>query len=108
VWAVLADFDAISRWAPNVEHSCLTTSIAEGVVATRRIQTGRSTVLETVTAWEPERHLAYSITGLPPVIRSVTNTWRLADLDATSGGASEVTLTSTIDAEPRPPQQVVA
>lgn len=104
LWEVLADFDTISRWAPNVDHSCLTTSTADGVGATRRIQTGRTTVLETVTDWEPERCLAYSITGLPPMIRSVTNTWRLADL----GGTTEVTLTSSIDAGPRPPQQVVA
>ena len=104
VWAVLADFDAISRWAPNVDHSCLTTSTADGVGVTRRIQTGRATVLETVTEWAPERVLAYSITGLPLVIRSVTNTWQLDD----RGAATEVTLTSTIDTGPRPPQKVVA
>lgn len=104
VWTVLADFEAISSWAPNVDHSCLTTTAAAGVDATRRIQTGRTTVLETVTEWEPERTLAYSITGLPPVIRSVTNTWRLSDL----GAATEVTLTTAIDAGPRPPQKVVA
>lgn len=104
VWAVLADFDAISRWAPNVDHSCLTTSTVDGVGATRRIQTGRATVLETVTEWEPERVLAYSITGLPPVARSVTNTWRLVS----GGAATAVTLTSTIDTGPRPPQKVVA
>lgn len=104
VWAALAAFDAISRWATNVDHSCLTTSNATGVGATRRIQTGRTTVLETVTEWEPERRLAYSITGLPPVIRSVTNTWQLED----HGASTEVTLTSTVDAGPRPPQQVVA
>lgn len=108
VWAELADFDGISRWAPNVDHSCLTTSTADGVGATRRIQTGRNTVLETVTDWEPELRLAYSVTGLPPVIRSVTNTWRLAGRDGTTGGTTEVTLTSSIDTGPRPPQQVVA
>lgn len=103
VWDVLADFGAISLWAPNVDHSCLTTSAAGGVGVTRRIQTGRTTVLETAIDWEPEQVLAYSITGLPPVIRSVTNTWRLVDL----GGTTEVTLTSTIDTGPRPPQKVV-
>lgn len=104
VWAVLADFEAISRWAPNVDHSCATTHVATDVGATRRIQTGRTTVLETVTEWEPERVLAYSISGLPPVIRSVTNTWRLTG----SGSVTEVTLTSSIDAGPRPPQKLVA
>ena len=104
VWLVLADFGAISRWAPNVDHSCLTTQATAGVGVVRRIQTGRNTVLETVTEWEPEHRLAYKITGLPSVIRSVTNTWRLDDLVTTTA----VTLTSTIDAGPRPPQQVVA
>ena len=104
IWAVLADFDGIARWAPNVDHSCLTTERAEGVGAVRRIQTGRNTLLEIVTQWEPERRLAYTISGLPPVIRSVTNTWKLDD----RGGSTTVTLTSSVDAGPRPPQQVVA
>ncbi len=61
-------------------------------------------MLETVTDWEPERRLAYSITGLPPVLRSMTNTWQLAD----HGASTELTLTSSIDTGPRPPQKVVA
>ncbi len=104
VWAALADFDAISGWAPNVDHSCLMNEAEEGVGATRRIQSRRVTVLETVIAWEPERRLAYSISGLPPVVRSVTNTWSLESRGATT----DVTLTSTIDAGPRPPQQLAA
>lgn len=104
VWAELADFHAISRWAPNVDHSCLTNSTTSGVGMTRRIQTGRTTVLETVIDWEPGCQLAYSIIGLPPVIRSVTNTWRLAQL----GDTTEVRVTSTIDAGSRPPQKLVA
>ncbi len=104
VWATLADFDAISQWAPNVDHSCSITHLASGVGATRRIQTGRTTVRETVTGWEPERMLSYEIVGLPPVIRSVTNTWRLED----RGERTEVTLTSQVDAGPRPPQQLIA
>jgi hypothetical protein len=61
-------------------------------------------VLETITTWEPGHRLSYSISGLPPVIRSVTNTWTLNDL----GETVDVTLTSTVDAGPRPPQQAVA
>lgn len=104
VWSVLADFGRIARWAPNVDHSCVTTQSAEGVGAVRRIQTGRNTVLETVTHWEPDRRLSYTISGLPSVIRSVTNTWQLDD----RGGSTDVTLTSSVDAGPRPPQQLVA
>ena len=80
------------------------TEQAEGVGAVRRIQTDGATVLETIESWEPDVELSYRITGLPPVIKNLTNTWQL---EATSGG-TRVTLTTHIDAGPRPPQQLVA
>jgi uncharacterized protein YndB with AHSA1/START domain len=104
VWAVLADFESISTWAANVDHSCLLTDQADDVGAVRRIQSGRVTVRETVMTWQPEQELSYSIAGLPPVVRSVTNTWTL---DGT-GERTEVTLTTEISPGPRPPQRVVA
>lgn len=104
VWASLGDFGGISRWAPNVDHSCLTTARHDGVHAVRRVQVGRNALLERVTEWEPNRRLTYEIDGLPPVVRSVTNTWELTE----SNGSTTVTLTSRVDAGPRPPQQLVA
>lgn len=104
VWAVLGDYEAISTWAPNVDHSCLMTEQTHGVGAVRRIQTGRTTLIETVTAWDPERTLTYTITGLPPVIRSVVTRWTVEIAD----NATLVTLASEIDAGHRPPQQLIA
>jgi carbon monoxide dehydrogenase subunit G len=104
VWEVLADFAAISSWAPNVDHSCLMSEQTEDVGTARRIQTGRTTLVETVTTWEPGATLAYSISGLPPVVRSVTNTWRIG----ASGNSTLVVLTTEIDTGPKPPQQVIA
>lgn len=104
IWAVLADFSGISGWAPNVDHSCLLSDRTEGIGMVRRIQTGRTTVVETVRRWDPGESLGYSITGLPSVVRSVTNTWQLTP--ATVG--TEVTLTTDVDAGPRPPQQAIA
>ena len=104
VWEVLGDFGAIASWAPNVDHSCLLTERAAGVGAVRRIQTGRTTVREEVETWEPGALLSYRIIGLPPIVRSVTNAWRLDG----SGDSTTVTLTSEIDCGPRPPQQVIA
>ncbi|NNE12873.1 MAG: SRPBCC family protein [Ilumatobacter sp.] len=104
VWATLADFDGIARWAPNVDHSSLTTAQAEGVGAVRRVQVGRNALLERVTGWEPGQQLAYQIDGLPPVVRSVTNTWELTS----TGDDTSVSLTTRIDAGSRPPQQLVA
>ena len=104
VWAILSDFAAVSRWAPNADHSSLMTEQREGVGAVRRIQTSGTTILETVEWWEPGVGLSYAITGLPPVIRSVTNTWRLEPV----GAQTDVSLTTEIDAGPRPPQQLLA
>lgn len=104
VWAVLADFGAISRWAPNVDHSCLITEQADQIGAVRRVQVGRAALLERVVEWSPGERLSYTIHGLPPVIREATNTWTLAESDA----STIVTVTSRIDAGPRPPQQLIA
>lgn len=104
VWALLSEFAAISRWAPNVDHSSLMTEQVSGVGTVRRIQTGGAVVLETIESWEPGVELSYRITGLPPVIKELTNTWQL---DEASSG-TRVTLTTHIDAGPRPPQQLVA
>ena len=102
VWAVLADFGGISRWAPNVDHSWAMDEPGPG--AARRIQAGRLTVIERVVAWDPPRVLAYTIEGLPPVVGRVVNEWRLDARD----GATVVTLTTTVGAGRRPPQRVIA
>lgn len=109
VWNVLADFGAIVVWAPNVDHSCLLTEQQSGLGAARRIQTGRTTLVETVTEWAPPTDdepgvLSYRLDGLPKVVRSVTNSWRLTPGD----DGTAVTLTSTVDAGPRPPQKLIA
>lgn len=104
VWSVLSDFAAISAWAPNVDHSCLMSEQLDGVGMVRRIQSDRVTVVETVEIWEPGRTLGYRIDGLPPVIKSVTNTWSLT----ADGDHTDVHLITSVDAGPRPPQQLIA
>ena len=104
VWRVLAELDRIAEWAPDVDHSSWMTTQQEGVGATRRVQVGSMTLLETVTVWEPERTLAYTLDGLPPVVAEVVNRW---DLEA-DGDATRVTLTSQVTAGPRPPMRVAA
>ena len=54
--------------------------------------------------WEPASSFSYTITGLPPVIRSVVNRWTLES----DGDDTLATLTTDIDAGPRPPQQLMA
>lgn len=107
VWAVLADYGAIADWADNADHSCLLGTAGaptEGLGLTRRIQAGRITLVEEVTTWDPPEALAYSIEGLPKVVRSVSNEWRLAPV----GDTTRVTLTTRVDCGPRPPQELLA
>ena len=70
----------------------------------RRIQMGRTTLVETVETWEPNFTLSYAIGGLPSLIRSVTNTWRLEPGDE----GTNVTIISDVDAGPHLPQKVIA
>lgn len=105
VWDVLADFGAISVWAGNVDHSCILFSGPDGahVGTTRRVQVKRDTLVECITEFDPPHALAYDIEGLPRLLRRVANRWTLA---ASSGDATAVTLTSTVEIGPRAPQRL--
>ncbi len=104
VWAVLCEFDGISKWAPNVDHSCLLTAQSSETGAIRRIQTGSLTVVEEITEWMPNQRLAYTIDGLPPGVRFVGNTWTIEPM----GDQSKVTLTTIIEPGPKPAHKLVA
>jgi uncharacterized protein YndB with AHSA1/START domain len=104
VWAVLADFDRISTWAADVDHSSHLTEQTEGVGTTRRVQVGRTVLVERVTEWEPPHVLAYDLEGLPPVVGGATNRWDLRP----DGTGTEVLLTSTVDPGVKPPGRLVA
>ncbi len=113
VWATLADFGEIAAWAANVDHSTLLTHLPVGVGTKRRIQSGRLALVETIVAWAPpatglgptfEARLAYSIHGLPAVLRSVHNAWLVTD----GGRRRTIELSTTVDAGARPPQVALA
>ena len=95
VWAVLADFGAINRWADNVVHSNLVTEQRDGIGAVRRVQVGRNALLERIVVWEPGVRVGYDIEGLP-IVRRVTNTWHLEE----AGATTQLSLTSHVDTVP--------
>lgn len=103
VWGVLAEFDRIAEWAPNVDHSCSLSKATEGIGAARRVQVGRPALVETIVDWEPNVRLAYRLDGLPERIGTVTNEWRLEP----SGDGTTVTVTSTVEPGLRAPQQLI-
>ncbi len=105
VWEALADFGALAMWAPEVaDHSCLTTEQVDGVGAARRIQSGRFVLIERVVTWEPGESLGYEIEGMPAVLGTVSNTWRVTP----SGAGSTVSIRTTVDAGKLPPKRIIA
>lgn len=92
VWETLAAFDQIGGWAKGVDHVSAASAVTQGPGAARRVKVGPITVVETVTVWEPRKRLEYSITGLPPLARHVTNSWQLQP----AVGGTQVTLTSIV------------
>lgn len=103
VWQVLAAYDRIAEWAPDVAHSCLLSDQTVGVGTVRRVQVGRNALRETVVRWDPGTALGYTIEGLPSLVRSAANTWTLE----AGGGRTAITITSAIDSGPRPPGRLV-
>lgn len=101
VWSVLADFGALSSWAPGVDHSCLLEHTAGALAAgtSRRVQVGRNTLVERITETQAPVSLSYDIEGLPRRLGRVSNRW---DLRPATGGRTDVTLTSTVTAGTNP------
>lgn len=93
VWATLACFEDVAQWGRGVSQSSLLTEAASGLGAVRRVQVGRTALRETVTVWEPLQALAYSIEGLPAIVRSAANTWTLA----AAGTGTRVTLSGEVE-----------
>jgi carbon monoxide dehydrogenase subunit G len=96
VWDVLSDFGAIGTWVDGVDHSCLLRHRDDGglVGVARRIQMGRTTLVEEIVDAEPPSGLAYDILGLPRVLGRLRNRWRL---ETAAPASTEVVLTSSVD-----------
>lgn len=104
IWSVLADFPVISHWVPLIQHSCTLSQQRSGVGAVRRVQIAQQTLVETVTVWEPDTQLSYTIDGLPPIVGTATNTWRLEP----SKRGVLVTLTTDIPTGRNPVRKLAA
>jgi hypothetical protein len=105
IWDVLADFGAVSSWAQFVDHSCLLEHSTDGgaVGVSRRVQLGRNTLVERITAFDPPNTLSYDIEGLPRQVRHLRSTWTLRPLAI---GFTEVTLTSRVEIGATPVQRL--
>lgn len=87
-WEVLGErFADIAHWADAVVASSLDGELGVGVVRTCDIDgfgpVPASTITERLTVFDRDEHtLAYEVlTGLPGLMRAVTNRWTIEDLD---------------------------
>jgi len=105
IWAVLADFGALSSWAPNADHSCILFRGADGgpVGTARRVQFKREALVEQITEFDPPRALGYDIEGLPRMLQRVSNRWTL---EPAADNYTIVTLTSTVEIGRHQPQKL--
>ena len=105
VWALLSDFGALASWADGVDHSCLLNHVdsATPLGLTRRVQAGRDTFVETITAFKPPRVLAYEIAGLPRGL-SASNRWNVLPR---GDDATTVTLTITVRMSANPLRRIL-
>lgn len=93
VWTTLARFEDVAQWGRGVSQSSLLSESAPGIGAVRRVQVGRTALRETITVWDPPRALAYTIEGLPAIVRSAGNTWTLT----AAGTGTRVTLSGEVE-----------
>lgn len=104
VWATLADYGAIHTWARGLDGSSLIGEGPVGLGTARRVKVGPLRLTEEVTRWAPPFELAYRIDGLPPIVRSVVNAWRLE----AEGASTRATLTTTLDPRTFPGGRLLA
>ena len=77
VWAILADFPNVARWAPIVARSVQSSDAPRGVGAARSCSVpGFGDVTETVTAWEEGRSFSFDWEAGGPV-RGGRSTWSI-------------------------------
>lgn len=88
VWAQLADFGGVHKWAPTVKRSQLTSKVEAGVGCARSCEiAGMGTTNEVVTEWDEERVLGYRVGAMGPMA-SGHSSWRLS---ASPGGTKVTT-----------------
>lgn len=77
VWAVLADFGGIGKWAPNVAHSASLTAASNGVGCERSCEIPQvGSLREKIIEWDEGKGYRYEVSAIPGTpARSASTTW---------------------------------
>lgn len=95
VWEEIAKLDQVQHYITSVTRSVYATDQKSGVGAQRSCDVeGFGTLLETIVDWKEGERLAYSIEGMPSIVKSAVSEWKV---QARSAEKTTLTVTSTIE-----------
>ena len=81
VWKKLAKLDDVQHWVESIRTARYATDQTEGVGAQRVCEVdGLGTLNETFTEWNDGKSLAYTVEGMPRVVKHVQNKWQLEEI----------------------------
>ncbi len=85
-WDILADWGAVSNWAPTIKKTHTTTEAKRGGGSIRSCDhTQMGNIEEEILAWEEGTSLSYDvIKGLPMPMKSLNNIWSVSGEGADS------------------------
>lgn len=100
VWEVLADFNSMYTWAPNIEDTEAISDVQRGVGAARRnTAKGFGAIDQHVTAWTDQQGFTYRVDAFGPF----TQTHTAYRLRPTGDDTSECRLELSFDMRDAPP-----
>ena len=68
VWETLADLEGVSQWNPGIDAAECISDVRRGLGARRRCYMHPSGwIVESVSEWEPEEVIAFTIENAPPI-----------------------------------------
>lgn len=92
VWRTIAKLDGIASYTQGIKRSWMTSNAKQGIGAQRSCEIPNiGTVAETIVAWNEGTSFKYEVAGMPSIIRKLSNTWEVRDVEG------QVVVTSLIE-----------
>lgn len=79
IWAILADFGGVDKWAPNVAHSASITAAKSGLGCERSCEIPQvGSLRERIIEWNEGKGYKYEIAAIPGTpVKSAYTTWSI-------------------------------
>lgn len=79
VWAILADFGGVHKWAPAVTHSATLNNTNRGVGCERTCQISEvGSIKERIIEWNEGKGYKYEVSAIPHTpVKSAISTWTI-------------------------------